>query len=772
MSSIGKKLIIFLTVFIIIFNVWFPIISSADSQTKVDTELNIVEGTFGGLFSVLDGIIGILLWIPKAGFGAILYGVQAIMTQVCGLSGDGVVLTVEDIIFSGSSRNEQVNILNINFFDFNGNGYNDSLVKSFRQGVAKWYYILRNLSIVISLAVLIYIGIRMAISSMASDKARYKEMFKNWVVGFVVLFVLHYFMVLILNLNDALVDLIYKVQESSTSNSVFEDYSTGLFLNIFKTVSFTKGIMSVFLYICLIGTTFAFFVMYMKRLLTIGFLIVISPLITITYSIDKLGDGKSQALNTWMKEFVYGVLIQPFHCIIYIVFVGSVLSMTSGGSLINFVFAIFALLFIFKAEDIVKKIFGFADGANAGGLVAAGAIGGSLVQRLASRNNNAKNKNISNTQRDTSSIQRKPIPGMNRQSTSNPPGNSTTQTGGSQQPTSRMQTHPQNQAQTQANSQATQNVNNPITTAQNNNPDLTTGNNDEKPKRRSAIGRAASDFINEKKDSLREIKANPTGALKNAAIRGGVGLAHVATKLPIKLLAAGLVAGATGNGINGIITGYAVQPGKFTRKVNAVLDEQANETKIEGKAKKIAAAYEKYKVENGNLSDEEMYNRMADLLEADISDLTDKNDINLARQLQEMEKMYELNGEKRPQQRVMDQIEDIQIGNIKNSVSIKMDSVKNAVKNFKVSQQGSNLNNNEIMDRAKGFIVDIDEAKEVGEKYLRSEKYKQLQPDEKVLAKQIYKTKEIFSAIGENSHDSVNEELENAIEKGLIESNQ
>ena len=56
--------------------------------------------------------------------------------------------------------------------------------------------------------------------------------------------------------------------------------------------------------------------MYIKRMLTVGFLIVIAPLITITYSIDKMGDGKSQALNAWLKEFIYNVLIQTFHCII------------------------------------------------------------------------------------------------------------------------------------------------------------------------------------------------------------------------------------------------------------------------------------------------------------------------------------------------------------------------------------------------------------------------------------------------------------------------
>ena len=59
----------------------------------------------------------------------------------------------------------------------------------------------------------------------------------------------------------------------------------------------------------------------MKRFLMVGFLIVISPLITITYSIDKAGDGKAQAFSTWLKEFMVNILIQPLHALIYLVFV-------------------------------------------------------------------------------------------------------------------------------------------------------------------------------------------------------------------------------------------------------------------------------------------------------------------------------------------------------------------------------------------------------------------------------------------------------------------
>ena len=101
--------------------------------------------------------------------------------------------------------------------------------------------------------------------------------------------------------------------------------------------------------------------MYIKRTLVLGFLIVISPLITITYSIDKMGDGKSQALNIWLKEFVFTVIIQPFHCIIYLVFYSSIMGAIKGfqgADLGNAIFAAASAFFMLKAEDIVKKIFG------------------------------------------------------------------------------------------------------------------------------------------------------------------------------------------------------------------------------------------------------------------------------------------------------------------------------------------------------------------------------------------------------------------------------
>ena len=277
---------------------------------------------------------------------------QGILTAVASMGGNNSIkglVTPDDIIFN------RVTITNINFFDFtNGN----STVISIRENVASWYYALRILAIAVLLVVLIYIGIRMALSSVASEQAKYKEMLKNWAVSFALVFVLHYFAVFIIQVNNSLIDTLSNA--NSSNSGILGSLATSLQLEMLDP-RIIKSVAAIIIYFMLVGMTFAFFTSYIKRFLTIGFLILISPLITITYSIDKMGDNKSQALNTWMKEFIYNILIQPFHAIIYMVFVKeaiNMLALNTFSTVAGAVFAILCMKFVWDAEKIVKHIFG------------------------------------------------------------------------------------------------------------------------------------------------------------------------------------------------------------------------------------------------------------------------------------------------------------------------------------------------------------------------------------------------------------------------------
>ena len=75
--------------------------------------------------------------------------------------------------------------------------------------VSTFYYLMRNISIAALLFILLYIGIRMAISTVASDEAKYKKMLKNWAVSMALIFVLQFIMIATLYVNNTLVNILY-----------------------------------------------------------------------------------------------------------------------------------------------------------------------------------------------------------------------------------------------------------------------------------------------------------------------------------------------------------------------------------------------------------------------------------------------------------------------------------------------------------------------------------------------------------------------------------
>lgn len=77
-----------------------------------------------------------------------------------------------------------------------------------RTTVASWYYAIRNFAIVALLCVLVYVGIRMIMSTIAQDKNKYKMMFKDWLVALCLVFVMHYIMIAVLNLTSSITEAI------------------------------------------------------------------------------------------------------------------------------------------------------------------------------------------------------------------------------------------------------------------------------------------------------------------------------------------------------------------------------------------------------------------------------------------------------------------------------------------------------------------------------------------------------------------------------------
>lgn len=340
--------------------------SSTTGNSATQEEDNFLAEIFEG--NVVDGVVGILLTPLKIFiiiFGTVIRAISGGIALIGGATSfgnfvDTLMLSPEDIIFN------EISITNIDIFDFSVSGP----ILTIRENIAKWYYGLRVLAVVILLVIFIYIGLRMALSTVAEEEAKYKKMLTDWIISFILVFLLHYIIIFTISINNGLVDIFSKSLENTTK------FGTAIQDVLKRSLNWTLsiGLGSAMIYLLLCALTFIFLVMYIKRMLTVSFLVIIAPIITITYSIDKMGDGKSQALNTWLKEFVYNILIQPFHCIIYLVF-GAVAVNLMNGTLSSSVLAICMIIFILQAEKIIKNIFGFNAKSMSEGLVSAAAIG-------------------------------------------------------------------------------------------------------------------------------------------------------------------------------------------------------------------------------------------------------------------------------------------------------------------------------------------------------------------------------------------------------------
>ncbi len=302
-----------------------------------------VKGTFSLGAAAAGAVVGI--------FYTPLIVISAIMTLV---TRDDVIdfstkskvnwYTIEDTVYN------KIDLFDANYFIKDGNDatFNGKIKNS----VAVFYYITKVIAVVMGLLMLIYIGIKMAISTIASDIARYKDMLKDWLVSMVLIFAMPYIIGFINMLASGLVEVFASIAPKSFEQS--------LILQVFNLVDQTSGwsyVAVALMYFVLTIYQIKFFFMYLYRMLAMGFLIVISPLVTITYSANKTpisGRGDSKMFNNWMREYAVNAFIQPLHAGLYMVFIVSAHEIFTVAPLL----AVLFFIGLSRAEKIVKNMFG------------------------------------------------------------------------------------------------------------------------------------------------------------------------------------------------------------------------------------------------------------------------------------------------------------------------------------------------------------------------------------------------------------------------------
>lgn len=278
------------------------------------------------------------------------------------------ILIGPDAIFQG-----KIGLLDANFFQADDvgkalNGF--SLTYTIKLAIAEIYVVLRNLCAVIMLGGLIFVGIRILLTSNHPEKqAQWKSILTDWLIGLVLLIFVHILMIGIFYISDTITFVLAKTLVGSGS------MNSELISKCADSWDSAEQIICLFMLGYLIYLTVIYAIAYFKRLFWVALLIVFAPVMALMYS---FGRATKQIFGQWLKEYMMIVLIQPYHMLVYTVLVSLPLAMvgsTTGagptgvtswlGNTFTLIYALGAMSFIKPAEKYMRGLFGMDKSAAA-----------------------------------------------------------------------------------------------------------------------------------------------------------------------------------------------------------------------------------------------------------------------------------------------------------------------------------------------------------------------------------------------------------------------
>lgn len=232
------------------------------------------------------------------------------------------------------------------------------------KNVAIWFVSLRNLAAVASVLVLMYVGIRMLLATTAPKKAEYKKMLMSWAESVVLLFVLQFFIIAIVYASTKSVNFLAKAIDAKDANYVEKHLIEDINKNVTESGSGIGAITYLLLYLMLMYYQIKFFLLYFFRMIRFAFYIIISPLVCITYAIDKVGDGKAQAFHHLMIDIMITAFLQPIQLLIYLFFIFSAREILVSNMFLGLLF--FSALG--QGEKMVKEVLSIRSSDNVKGI--------------------------------------------------------------------------------------------------------------------------------------------------------------------------------------------------------------------------------------------------------------------------------------------------------------------------------------------------------------------------------------------------------------------
>ncbi len=125
-----------------------------------------------------------------------------------------------------------VAMLDVNFLNPNTN----SLIYGMQGIIQKVYFTIFSLAISFFGIAVVIMAIKLAVSSIAEEKAKYKSAITSWLMAVVLLFTIHYFMAFVFYLNESVVNLASKIATDAVKDNPIEigNESMDDFMNLIK----------------------------------------------------------------------------------------------------------------------------------------------------------------------------------------------------------------------------------------------------------------------------------------------------------------------------------------------------------------------------------------------------------------------------------------------------------------------------------------------------------------------------------------------------------
>ncbi len=260
-----------------------------------------------------------------------------------------------DKLFFGDFKFLDINIFNINTSkDSNSKG--NEANANLKKGIAVWTNATRGFAVGISLILFILGAIMLMINSTRTDAkansiASLKNFLTDTVKGLLIALLITVVLALILIAHDIVIGMFnvlrYKMLENGAQSAEVIIYKNVLSVKVLKGYGYSVSFVA---FLFMSAYHIKFFTIYINRLLTIGFLIVVSPIISVTYAIDKIGDGKSQVLSNFFKEFVDAVLVGLIYPMLYLVYIYALAPITASSPLLS----LFVITQFSRAEKTIK----------------------------------------------------------------------------------------------------------------------------------------------------------------------------------------------------------------------------------------------------------------------------------------------------------------------------------------------------------------------------------------------------------------------------------